>query len=273
MTDGNTVLITFMALLAGGMLAALSVPRMEWIAWRFVRLVGVLVFAIVAAVTVWRILGPSEIQRRTDILPMVLLGACGLAGMILLTAAPFLEKNPNAGRWVSLIGGLAGVAAGCAWEWNRLAGQETTWFMTAGFLLNRGSEAALLGAITVAWLLGHAYLTATKMTMAPLRSLSRWLMITFIVRGFLVVAAAAWGAASGDWDLARFLANPFNGLILFIRVGVGLIGLGIFATMVLDCVKRRSTQSATGILYFASIFAYLGELSGQYLTLQTGLPV
>ena len=40
----------------------------------------------------------------------------------------------------------------------------------------------MLGSITVAWLLGHAYLTATKMTIAPLRHFSRMLSWTVAAR-------------------------------------------------------------------------------------------
>jgi hypothetical protein len=61
--------------------------------------------------------------------------------------------------------------------------------------------------------------------------------------------------------------------ILLLRVGVGLVGVGVFAYMVTDCVKRRATQSATGILYFGSLFAYIGEMANQQLLLECGWPL
>jgi hypothetical protein len=48
-------------------------------------------------------------------------------------------------------------------------------------------------------------------------------------------------------------------LIVILRVGVGLAAVAVFAYMVSDCVRMRSTQSATGILYFGSVFTYIGE--------------
>jgi hypothetical protein len=62
-------------------------------------------------------------------------------------------------------------------------------------------------------------------------------------------------------------------LIVFLRVGLGIVGVGAFTYMVLDCVRLRSTQSATGILYFGSIFAYIGELASQYLLYEWGWPI
>jgi len=132
----------------------------------------------------------------------------------------------------------------------------------------------MLGSITVAWLLGHAYLTATKMTIAPLRYFSRMLSAAVAARIlFLIVAlAAAWllqeASAATIWTR---LEQAW--LIVILRVAVGLMALAVFAYMVGDCVRLRSTQSATGILYFASVMAYVGELASQYLTRELGWPI
>ena len=58
-----------------------------------------------------------------------------------------------------------------------------------------------------------------------------------------------------------------------LRRAVGLLAVSLFAYMVWDCVKLRSTQSATGILYFASVFVYIGELSSQHLAGDIGIPL
>jgi hypothetical protein len=39
-----------------------------------------------------------------------------------------------------------------------------------------------------------------------------------------------------------------------------------------DCIKRRATQSATGILYVAGVLIFIGEIIALYLLRQTGLP-
>jgi hypothetical protein len=40
-----------------------------------------------------------------------------------------------------------------------------------------------------------------------------------------------------------------------------------------DCIRRRSTQSATGILYVAGVLVIIGEIIGLYLIGQTGMPL
>ena len=131
----------------------------------------------------------------------------------------------------------------------------------------------LLGSITIAWLLGHAYLTATKMTIAPLRYFSRMLSMAVALRiaFFVVSILVAWGMGGESVSVWGRLEQWW--LIVTLRVGVGLVALAIFAYMVGDCVRLRSTQSATGILYFASVMAYAGELASQYLTRELGWPI
>ena len=43
--------------------------------------------------------------------------------------------------------------------------------------------------------------------------------------------------------------------------------------MAYSCAKIKANQSATGILYVATIFILIGELDSLYLTLGRGLPV
>ena len=62
-------------------------------------------------------------------------------------------------------------------------------------------------------------------------------------------------------------------LVASLKIGVGLVAVGAFAYMVADCVRLRSTQSATGILYFGSLFAYVGELAGLQLLTECGWPI
>ena len=57
----------------------------------------------------------------------------------------------------------------------------------------------------------------------------------------------------GDW------------LVASVRIGVGLVLPTVFAYMTWQCVKLRSTQSATGILFFMSVLVVVGELASRYL--------
>jgi hypothetical protein len=73
-----------------------------------------------------------------------------------------------------------------------------------------------------------------------------------------------------------------------LRVLTGLGGQGIFfwfrllwglaiplalAVMALHCARQRSNQSATGILYVLVVGAFIGEITGSYLSVTTGVPV
>jgi hypothetical protein len=53
---------------------------------------------------------------------------------------------------------------------------------------------------------------------------------------------------------------------------VGLALPAVFVYMAHDCIKRRATQSATGILYVAGLLVFIGEITGLYLVAETGLP-
>lgn len=256
------------------MLAVLGSARISDIAWKFIRLVGLLALGMgsLAAGLVYRAIRTGELASSSWW--VVGAGVILVAGAAVLAAvAPLLTRNPVGIRRVALIAGASGVAGSVLSAWialDPLAG------VTTGFLVIAGQLAScwLLGSITVAWLLGHAYLTATRMTIAPLRYFSNMLTASVLTRIALVLATVG---------VARLLQSPDAvslwtqlgrwWLIVLLRVGVGLVAVGIFAYMVRDCVRLRSTQSATGILYFASVMAYVGELAGQYLTRELGWPM
>jgi len=166
---------------------------------------------------------------------------------------------------------LAGVAAGCAWWLSAQPASVASPWLTGAVCINFGLAAWLTGTVTLAWLLGHAYLTATKMTIDPLRRLSKLLCAAIVVRCLFVLGSIAAAYLVGGDELTNRFGREW--LILTVRVVAGLLTVGVFSYMVLDCVKLRSTQSATGLLYFNSVLVYIGELSSQYLTGRLGWPV
>ena len=46
----------------------------------------------------------------------------------------------------------------------------------------------------------------------------------------------------------------------------------VLAAMALHCARQRSNQSATGILYVVVVGTFIGEITGYYLLVTTGLP-
>ena len=65
---------------------------------------------------------------------------------------------------------------------------------------------------------------------------------------------------------------PVYGLLIGTRWLVGLLVPAVFVYMAHDCIRRRSTQSATGILYVAGVLIFIGELIALNLARETGLP-
>ena len=182
---------------------------------------------------------------------------------------------------ICVVGGLAGIVGACvavggtaALGAGSASGGDVSLLARIMLVVSEILAAFLLGSMTVAWLLGHAYLTATKMTIEPLRHFSRVVSWSASARLLFAVisAAIAWYLGrSGGSDAWGQLAGAW--LIVSLRVGVGLVGVGVFAYMVADCVRLRSTQSATGILYFGSIFVYIGELAALQLVAECGWPL
>ncbi len=278
------MLATLLYSIAGGMLVVLSTARVEQIAWRFLRVVGLLTLPMFVGVSFWLL--KQTPGGAADVHWSVLAGfiaALGAASLIVL--APIAEGNAGMIRMVAAMFGSVGLAAACGSALtvlaNRFDGVPGYGFAEMMTVVGQLASAMVLGSITIAWLLGHAYLTATKMTITPLRWFSRVLVWSVVVKTAFVLVSFLLGwwmtRSAGPIELA---SSPSlvtlvyrSWLVVSLRGAVGLLSVGVFAFMVADCVKLRATQSATGILYFASVFAYVGELAGQQLLMECGWPL
>jgi hypothetical protein len=63
-----------------------------------------------------------------------------------------------------------------------------------------------------------------------------------------------------------------HGLLMLTRWLVGLAVPFAFIYMAHDCIQRRATQSATGILYVCGVLIFIGEMIALPLVRDTGLP-
>ncbi len=264
------MVLTFLGTLTGGILLALATVDPRQVAWRFFRVVTVISFSLVCLVVVAKFRYPAS--TGSTAWGIVLSTACAVGTLLAVFTSPFSAHRPRLFRIICALSGVCGLAS-LSLDWVQ-ASQPASMLMKTLIVTSQVLGALLLGNITVAWLLGHAYLTATRMTIAPLRHFSRVLLWSVAARVifFSIGLLVAWLAnGSGYSDLVKDLAGSW--LILTLRVGVGLIAVGVFAYMVADCVRLRATQSATGILYFGSVFAYVGELASQHLTAEYGWPV
>jgi len=266
---------TFLYSLAGGMLVVLSTGRPGEISWRFLRLVSVLAAATAGSVSVWHLLLDGPTPDGSGRWSNIAFGTgMSLAAAVCAVLARWSAEQPSFFRTLAASGGLFGLTAVSLRTLDICHEHSAARWVAGVAIIGQCLGSAFLGSFTVSWLLGHAYLTATRMTIDPLRRFCRLLSVTVAARiafaSISILLAWQWRKSVDDDVPARLLESW---LILTLRIGVGLAAPAIFAYMVSDCVRLRATQSATGILYFASTFAYVGELASLYLISECGWPV
>ncbi|MBW8877509.1 MAG: hypothetical protein JF614_21290 [Acidobacteria bacterium] len=202
--------------------------------------------------------------------------AAALAGSFLYYAAIWQERWRLC-RWPLTLA-LAGCAAALLLAGSHLVPPLTP-LPHRGALLAASllASALLLGWSLIAMLLGHWYLVAPRLTFRHLT------VFCWILLGTVLVRLAAVGASLAVAAGVNELVEPHP-----LRVLTGLGGQGIFfwfrllwglaiplalAVMALQCARQRSNQSATGILYVLVVGAFIGEITGSYLSVTTGVPV
>ncbi len=134
--------------------------------------------------------------------------------------------------------------------------------------LNFVSAAVLLGGALAAMILGHWYLVSRKLSFTPLARVTTTLLAVLMFR-MAVTCVAIW-AQEGLWSemvqragLMSFLLHP--GTFLMTRLLFGFIAPLVLLFMVWRCVRIRSNQSATGILYVVVAFVLIGEIIAKYM--------
>jgi hypothetical protein len=209
------------------------------------------------------------------------LGLVGLAaGFLAGTAGPWLWALLAAAALLTLAGGLVWllegapggralllgcvpVLTGALLLASRAARPDREWVALAADDL---TSAGLLGAATTAMLVGHSYLIAPAMSLAPLlRSLAALGVCVLLRLGLALAGLWLWRSepAAGGLEAETVLW-------LVVRWGVGLLAPLALGWMAWETTRIRSTQSATGILYVVVIFCFLGELTSQLLVSKTG---
>jgi hypothetical protein len=125
----------------------------------------------------------------------------------------------------------------------------------------------VLGLTFAAMLLGHWYLNAPGMELAPLR---RLLVAAAVAIGaqMLIVGAGLIAEVSHSQSLTIAWW-----LFVLLRWSFGLFGVLGLVWMAWQTLKIPNTQSATGILYVAVIGVFVGELTGLLLSAESAYPL
>lgn len=129
-----------------------------------------------------------------------------------------------------------------------------------------GLSAGLVGFSMTAMLFGHWYLTTPEMPTRYLMRLQRCLLAAWAV-------TSAWILYSlwGRWEYASLTAP--GGVFILARILFGAAAVGACVWLAWFFLREESTQSATGFLYLAFVFAVMGEFLAYDLTLRAGLPI
>jgi hypothetical protein len=124
----------------------------------------------------------------------------------------------------------------------------------------------LLGFTTASMLLGHWYLNAPGMQLAPLRKL---LLAT---SGSMVAHAVICGIGF-EQELAVHALSTQDWLFVILRWSFGLAGVAILIWLAWQTLAVPNTQSATGILYVAVIGVFVGETMSLLLSAESLFPI
>ena len=262
---------TFFILLAGGVMLAAAVSNPNDVTLLWLRLAGIIAWCM-AALSMFFYFTRDFVSDYSAVLRNVQVGLLVATLLVIVAQVAFVQIAWRRTQCVF---------AGAAFVLSVLAGSNLlhelmdsrvpfppkVLSMTLQALACAG-VGAMVGLALMDMLLGHAYLTASKMTIAPFRRLNLALagvLVGRFVRAVpLALALNVWRPVEGLWNLNLFMIGT--------RWAVGLLVPAVFVYMAHDCIKRRSTQAATGILYVAGLLIFIGEIIALHLVRQTGLP-
>jgi hypothetical protein len=266
---------TFFILLAGGVLLAAAVPDPKSVTLHWLRLAGILALCMAGLALLFFLAFREPAAGATLRFGAILGGQLAATTVAILAQLAFAQTDRRgAQRVCALVGFLLAVMAGTGLLHERMiaAGSATRFapkaFAVALQALSAAGVAAMTGLVLMAMLLGHAYLTASRMTMAPFRRLNLALAATVVLR---IAVAVGFVLLLQRTRPVELLWGRY-GLFMLTRWLVGLAVPAVFVYMAHDCIRRRANQSATGILYVAGVLVFIGEIVALHLVRETGLP-
>lgn len=156
------------------------------------------------------------------------------------------------GQWVLWVAGGLGLLGSLA-DAQALLGTGTA-VQLGLWLLSFAVSAMLLGSVTGAMKLGHFYLIIPGLSIEPLRRVLLAFGICLLLRAGLLGLALACGYGP------ELVGLDLETLIFASRILVGLVVPGVLWYLTLRTLRLHATQSATGILYAATVLVMLGEL-------------
>jgi hypothetical protein len=264
---------TFLILLAGGVMLAAAVPKPADVTLQWLRLAGIIALCMFGLGLFFYLKRePADVPlffRRVQVGLLV-----ATAGGILAQLAFAQVDRRRAQRWAAAAAFVLAVlgAVNVLHESMVVRGTAVRFppkaLAVAIQTVSCAGVAAVTGLGLMDMLLGHAYLTASKMTIAPFRRLNLALAAALAARALTAVGLVLLLQSRRPVEMLWAIYGLYAGT----RWLVGLIVPAVFVYMAHDCVRRRSTQAATGILYVTGVLLFIGEIVALYLVRETGLP-
>jgi hypothetical protein len=264
---------TFLILLAGGVMLAAACCDPRQVPLRWLRRAGIIALTIGGVGLVFYTqrdrAAAHPLMQRVQIgllaaLAAAILGQLALVqvaqrtGQRFFAAAAFVAAVLAGANFVHEMIAAAGLAERLGPKWCGVALQTAAC----------GGVAAMCGLALVDMLLGHAYLTASSMAIDPFRRLNLTLAAVLAARCVMAVPLVLVLQSLRPIEMLWGL----HGLLILVRWLVGLAVPAVFVYMAHDCIRRRATQSATGILYVTGVLVFVGEIVALHLLRSTGLP-
>ena len=266
---------TFFILLAGGIMLAAAMSDPHQVTLRWLRLAGILALTMCGLAGALYAFAGRDTATGSPLLRRVQIGLFVVTALAILAQLGFVQVAwRRMQRMLAALAFIVAVLAACNVLHEMMAGQGTAVRFppkVVSMMLQTfacAGVAATTGLALMDMLLGHAYLTASQMTMRPFARLNGMLAGVLVVRA---LGATVGVLALQQWRPMEMLWGV-HGLMMITRWLVGLAVPAVFVYMAHDCIKRRSTQAATGILYVAGVLIFIGEIVALHLMRATGLP-
>ncbi|OLC53658.1 MAG: hypothetical protein AUH92_05525 [Acidobacteria bacterium 13_1_40CM_4_69_4] len=261
----GAIAIGFFTSAAAGILTALLLASFQELGRFFFVLNAFLAFLLLC------IAAPYRVTARGAAPGVFLLALLAMILVIAYLAALLLLRAGRASTGLLVAAAAAALLATAADGWTAADAAAAKWIFSANAL----AAAALLGAVTVAMLMGHWYLVRTRLDVSHLVRFARLYAVAVAARAaFLIVGLLGSGLRSPS-GLEHFLKATAvdRGFFFWQRLLFGILGPAACAGMVYETARIRSTQSATGILYIAVIFVVYGEFLARYLAVAGAGPM
>lgn len=154
-------------------------------------------------------------------------------------------------------------------------GEASVFRLALGF--NLVFAGILLGGSNVTMWLGHWYLNIPGLDIRHLARTVNLLIASLVARVVVLLVSIVLFPEPFlqpflKWNEATMTFYFNFGLFFLLRIGLGIVIPAVLLYMVVQTVKLRATQSATGILFVIEFLVICGELIAMYLMLKTGIP-